>query len=411
MTTWLTAEAAARRLGVKPATLYSYVSRGVLTRRRSGDGHSRFDADEVEQLALRGRPRRARGELNAELVIESALTTLGADRPYYRGHDAIALAQKHELETVAALLWRGELPRREPVWQAPPDALESARAAQACLPADALPLERLQISTTVLAAYDPLRLALEPDAVVTIGRSLIAGLVDSLPAAADRAEPTAGPVTQAANQATISARLERKLTPRPLGGKRHDLIRMALVLLADHELAASTVAARMAASVRADPYAVVAAALGATGGALHGGASLGVEALLAEVDDPARAGAAMGRRLRRGERIPGFGHKVYKGPDGRGVALFQAISKAVPRNPRVAVARAILAEAERRNLPAFNADFALGLLADVNGMVPGAGEAMFAVARTVGWLAHALEEYAAPMKLRLRASYVGEPPG
>src|SRR5690242_14568263 len=103
---WLDVDQAAHRLGVKPATLYAYVSRGVLARRRSTDGHSLFDPAEVERLARRGRPRRTAGA--AELVIESAITTLGEDRPFYRGRDAVDLATRCELEEVAAWVWTGD---------------------------------------------------------------------------------------------------------------------------------------------------------------------------------------------------------------------------------------------------------------------------------------------------------------
>jgi citrate synthase len=97
---------AARRLGVKPATLYAYVSRGVLRRRPGADGRrSRFDAAEVAELARRGRPRRP---ADTELVVESAVTALGADRPYYRGRDALALAGAARFEQVADWLWTGE---------------------------------------------------------------------------------------------------------------------------------------------------------------------------------------------------------------------------------------------------------------------------------------------------------------
>src|SRR5437016_5065440 len=95
---------AARRLGIKPATLYAYVSRGVL--RRRGDGRrSVFDAAEVELLARRGRPRRA---AETELVVESALTTLVGNRPYYRGRDVLELAGAVRYEQVAGWLWTGE---------------------------------------------------------------------------------------------------------------------------------------------------------------------------------------------------------------------------------------------------------------------------------------------------------------
>ena len=186
-----------------------------------------------------------------------------------------------------------------------------------------------------------------------------------------------------------------------------DALRAALVLLADHELAASTLAARVAASVRADPYAVVATGLGAVGGALHGGASLGAETMLAAAQDAAAVPRVVGGLLRRGERVPGFGHFVYRGGDPRAGLLLAMVRSAVPASPRLAVVDAVLAEMHRRALPEPNIDFALAVLATCAGMIRGAGEVIFAVARTAGWLAHALEEYAASTPLRPRAVYTG----
>jgi citrate synthase len=393
MTTWLSASEAAERLGVKQATLYAYVSRGVLLRRRASTGQSLFDQGEVERLARRGRPRRTAGA--SEVVIESRITALGDDRPYYRGRDALELAASWQFEDIAELLWAGEPSAGHSVWRAAPQAVAAGRAAQSGLPADVLPLERLQVITPALAATDPLRLNLDPTGVVAIGQSLIAGMVDCLP---DQQPPPDG---------TIAARLWAKLSPSPAEPKSVDALRVALVLLADHELAASTLAARVAASVRADPYAAVTAGLGVMGGALHGGASLSAEAMLAEAADPDQAGHIMGQRLRRGERIPGVGHTVYKATDARATMLFDSIRRAAPGHPKLAVAEAMLGEARRRRLPEANVEFALAALAIATGMITGAGEAIFAIARTAGWLAHALEEYASPTRLRLRAVYTG----
>jgi citrate synthase len=225
----------------------------------------------------------------------------------------------------------------------------------------------------------------------------------------DRLPPAGAAPAKAAGH-TVAARLWPKLTAAPATPGLVDALRAALVLLADHELAASTLAARVAASVRADPYAVVSAGLAAMAGALHGGASLGAEALLAEVRHGQEASQALGLRLRRGERIPGFGHYVYKGQDGRGAVLMARVRAAAPGHDGLAAADAVLADARRRRLPEFNVDFALAVLTTVAGMPGGAGEAIFALARTAGWLAHALEEYARPTRLRLRAAYVGPPP-
>ncbi|MQA83340.1 MAG: helix-turn-helix domain-containing protein [Streptosporangiales bacterium] len=398
---WIGAGEAARRLGVKPATLYAYVSRGVLRRRRTGDGRrSLFDSGEIEELARRGRPRRPPSP--SELVIESQITVLGADRPYYRGRDALELAAEQSFEAVAAWLWTGTFPEQAAEWRADPGVLAAGAAAQRGLPAELLPLERLQVIVAALGATDPLRFHLDQPAVIAAGHNLIAGMVDCLPPA------TLGDVVPA--DATIPARLWGKLCPHPPTTGLLDLLRSALVLLADHELAASTLAARVAASVRADPYAVVAAGLGVLGGPLHGGASLGAEAMLAEVRDLGHASRVIGERLRRGERIPGLGHRVYTSGDRRATYLLDRIRAVAPESEPVAAAEAVLTESRRRRLPEPNIDLAVATLAGVADMIRGAGEAIFAVARTAGWLAHALEEYEHGTPLRPRAVYTGPEP-
>jgi len=420
VTEWIGAADAARRLGIKQASLYSYVSRGVLTRRTSQDGRtSMFDPGEVESLARRGRPRRAPGA--TELVIESALTEIAGDRLWYRGLEATVLATSRTFEEVAGFLWTGSFDDAGPSapWHATREAIAVGTAAQAALPPGTLPLERLQVIVPALAATDPLRLQLDPPAVVAAARCLVAGLVDCLPAAVSgRARPSAaagpgatagaaGPGATAGPGTSIAARLATRLCPHPDQPGLTGVVQAALVLLADHELATSTLAARVAASVRADPYAVVATGLGAVGGALHGGASLGAELMLASASDPSDAPRVVGELLRRGERIPGFGHFVYRTGDPRSVLLLSMIRDLAPGSPRLAVADAVLAEARRRALPEPNIDFALAALADAAGMIRGAGEAVFAVARSAGWLAHALEEYARKRPIRPRGIYTG----
>ena len=188
----LTAAEAARRLGVKPATLYAYVSRGVLSRGKAADGRaSLFHADEVERLARRGRPRRPPGV--ADITVESAITEIAGDRLRFRGLDAARLAVSRTFEEVAELLWTGELRSAREAWQARPAALAAGRAAQAALPAGTLPLERLQVIVPAMAATDPLRLQLDPAAVTAAGRSIIAGMVDCLPATVIPGPGVSGP--------------------------------------------------------------------------------------------------------------------------------------------------------------------------------------------------------------------------
>src|SRR5580704_5453030 len=427
---WISAAEAARRLGVKQATLYSYVSRGVLTRRRAGgrgggagagaDGGARadgvagrkgslFDPGEVEELARRGRPRRAPGL--AGLVIESGVTEITDDGLWFRGMDALDLARDWDFEDVCDLLWLGQPHPSSPAdageWQAARAAVAAGTAAQAALPPGTYPLERLQVIVPALAAADPLRLQFDPPAVAAAGRAIIAGLVDCLPPARPVSQQTPAGAANWQAPSGIPARLWTRLCPDDPPPSLLDALRAALVLLADHELAASTLAARVAASVRADPYAVVATGLGAVGGALHGGASLGAETMLAAAQDAAGVPRVVGDLLRRGERVPGFGHFVYRGGDPRAGLLLAMVRSAVPASPRLAVVDSVLAEMHRRALPEPNIDFALAVLASCAGMIRGAGEVVFAVARTAGWLAHALEEYTARTPLRPRAVYTG----
>jgi citrate synthase len=409
---WLTASEAAQRLGVKPATLYAYVSRGLLSRRTGTAGRSQFDPVEIDRLARHGRaPRRPAG---AEVVIASAVTTLGEDRPFYRGRDATELAVDTPYEAVAEWLWTGQSISDSPSWTESTDAVRVARAAQSGLAADVSTLERLLVAVPALASADPRRANLDPSAVPAQGRALIAGMIASLPG-----DPVTG---------TIAQRLWSRLTGTAANRRGRtaqlvDALRAAMVLLADHELAASTLAARVAASVRADPYNAVTAGLATLSGPMHGGASLGMEALLDEAlrrptaarsgpaggdDAPARASELIGLRLRRGERIPGFGHAVYRPSDGRCTVLLGLVRAARPDgDPALAVADALLAEGRRRGLPEPNIDFALAVLTRVAGMPIGSGEAIFAIARTAGWLAHTMEEYERPTRLRLRAVHHG----
>ncbi|MGH3149307.1 MAG: citrate/2-methylcitrate synthase, partial [Streptosporangiaceae bacterium] len=294
---WINAAEAAQRLGVKQATLYAYVSRGMLARRRGDDGRSSlFEAGEVNLLAdrgLRGEPRRAAG--TGDFVIESELTEVADGRIRYRGMEVTRLALWRPFEEVAAWLWTGGLGAggTPQPWQATQEAVAAGTAAQAALPEGTLPLERLRVIVPAMAATDPLRLHLEPSAVVAAGRAIIAGMVDCLP---DPSAPGAGaaPAVPSARLAEggIAGRFWYKICPKRPDPGLLSALRAAMALLADHELAASTFAARMAASVRADPYAVVATGLGALHAspphaAAYGGTSLAAETMLAAAREPA----------------------------------------------------------------------------------------------------------------------------
>ncbi len=164
----LTAQEAAGRLGVKPATLYAYVSRGLLRRERAPDGRSLFALVEVDRLARRGRRDRAPSAAT-ELRIESAITAIEDDAIFYRGEDLFGLARSRAFEEVAGFLWTGGFTAPLP-WATEAGAGEASERVQAALPAGALPLDRLRVSVAALAAADPVRYDTGQAAVVVTRR-------------------------------------------------------------------------------------------------------------------------------------------------------------------------------------------------------------------------------------------------
>lgn len=395
--TTMTVSEAADRLGVKLPTLYAYVSRGVLTRARgSSSRRTLLDASEVERLARRGRPRRASRPFLFEVEIETGLTEIRDHSIRFRGHDVAVLARSATFEQAATLMWTGSLPAESPGWRNV--ALDTSAGGDL--------VERLRLGVVLAALADPLRGDLDPPAVAACGASLIASIVDALPVVGDgRAPRLPLPNGAAPVRGSIAGRLWARSAP---GRARPDLVaalNAALVLLIDHELATSTFAARLAASTRADPYAVVLAGLGPVAGPLHGGASRVARRLL---DDAHRRGApaALAASLQRDRRLPGFGHFLYPDGDPRAVILLDQVRRAARGARTLDTVEGLLDAVRQRSAVQPNVDFALASLAFVAGMPEETGEAIFSIARTVGWLAHALEEYQeAPLRFRPRARF------
>src|SRR5579875_1958952 len=396
-TSLLSTTEVARRLGVKPQTVYAYVSRGLLTRHASST-HRRsvFAADEVERVA--GQARRPSRSGALEVVIETQLTALDPEgRLHYRGRDVMELARFRSFEDVAALLWGGEA---FAPWRLADSDRQLIGGLRPLLPDEASATELIPVAIAALGAADELRGDRRPDAVRRAGARMLAGSLELLSAGAgSNADPSAAARLWAATRADGGR-------PRPVQLAALDA---ALVLLADHELAASTLAARVAASAWADPYRVVLAGLGPLGGSLHGGASLAVEAMLRTAATPAGAFALLERQIATGG-APGFGHRVYQSRDPRAVVLLERLPAVADDQRALQTVEAVLEAARALDLPPPNVDFGLAALGHVMGLRPAAASTIFTVARTAGLIAHALEEYPHRLRFRPRATYVGPAP-
>lgn len=381
-TRWLTAEQATTQLRVSRQTLYAYVSRGRIGVTAAPDEPRRslYDATDVRRLAERSRTGRSRRAVAAstiswgEPILASAITRIEGGRLEYRGQDAIALAEAATLEDVAALLWQIDALPRADIAAAWPRARLEAGAAERCIAA----MADLATAGRWTGRVD----GVLPDAVRILDR--IAWAAAGLPGSDVRVS------TRPMHQ--------RLAATWGVGAKAADMIRRALVLIADHELNTSTYATRVVASTRAPLGACILAGLAALIGPLHGGMTNEVRALLAEPGVMADPAGAVAIRLARGERIPAFGQPLYPDGDPRAAAL---LSRLEMRGTPERLVEAMQAMTGIRP----NIDFALVMVEQRLRLPTGAAFALFAIGRSVGWIAHALEQWRYGTLIRPRAVY------
>lgn len=373
----LSTEETAARLGVKRETVYAYVSRGILSRQKAVDGKaSTFDEFEVDRLRRQrvgGHPGRL------EAPVTTAITEVRDGLVAYRGRPLSELAElQMSYEQTAALLW--DVDNAEP-WSAPEVMTSAVSSAVLLLPQTANLIDRLLAATVMASAHDPFRDDRTRASAAASMRHLVAATTDALPLALG---------AKLGRHATIADRLWPRLTNAPRTNAW--ILDRTLMLMADHGMASSTLAARIAASTRAGPHSAVIAGLGALNGPLHGAASRSVHALLQHAD-AAGPDAAIAEALRASGRLPGIGHFIHRTSDPRFAIMMASITESTMNARRIEIVNEVVRKTSARISAPHNIDFSLGSLTYVAGMEPDAGELIFALARVAGWVAHALEEY------------------
>jgi citrate synthase len=384
----LTAREAADRLGVKLDTLYAYVSRGRLRSVMApGTRERRYRAEDIETMLaarLGVRPTQDPAPEALMPVIGSSICLIENGRFYYRGKDAIRLSDSATLEEIARLLWLDELNFD---WASANWPVKAAAAT----PGFRL-IERCQVRLAALGDEDLPEHDLGRRRVIRTAWRILHELVGCIAPRLTSCEPIHRQLAAAWRLPAVGV----------------DLVRRCLVLIADHELNPSTFVARCVASTGASPYAVVAAALSALSGRRHGGETARAEGLLralAEGEDPM---AVMAGRLARGERLPGFGHPLYPEGDPRSAAILSALAQAAPEIHALASGAAEAGFRLTGRRP--NVDFALASTCVGLGLPRSAGLGLFIIGRTVGWIAHAIEQYESDILIRPRARYLGPRP-
>jgi citrate synthase len=366
-------EAALAALGVRPQTLYAYVSRGRIAMMPdpAEPRRSLYLSEDIDALTTRRARGRSVSRVAAstiawgEPLIDTGISTIRHGKLIYRGKDAARWAQTATLEETAALLWEGA--------------------------------ERVDFPTPTDAAPDPYRAlaAMVPTSTTTLGRSAERLRQD----AAYVVGHLAASLGAAPGLLPVHLRLARAWG---LDASKAERIRQALVLLADHELNASTFATRIAASTGASIAASLLAGLATLSGPRHGGAGA---ALLALIEEAERTGPepAVATWLARGQPLAAFGHPLYPQGDVRAIELLDGLAI----DPLALRLKEAVFDAAGA-LP--NIDFALAAITRAFGLPTSAPLALFTLGRSVGWAAHAMEQILTGTLIRPRGRYQGPEP-
>jgi citrate synthase len=392
---YLSAREASAELAISPATLYAYVSRGLIRSEPSPDSRShRYRAEDIRGLKERRTPSvepHGFKSFDPELpVMDSAIASITEQGAIYRGVNCVDLAEKDTLEHTATLLW--DVTGVDPF--APDNCPHVSDEMRAIAEAArrAAPIDRAIAVLALATSADPGAFTRAPEGRAMVGARILRLLVATMLNTTPSAEP-----------------LHQQIAKAWAPDHKHaaDLIRRALVLLADHELNASTFTVRCAASTGLNLYDSIIAGLAALKGPMHGGAgvlaSRLVKTLIDQDPEP-----VIRERVALGERFAGFGHGVYKRGDPRAMSLLNALTRA-------GAARKFTKEVPERIAEAtgefVNIDYALAVLAHSLRLAPGSELTLFAMARAVGWIAHASEQLQYGRLIRPRARYVGPAPG
>ncbi len=336
----------------------------------------------------------------------------------YRGYDIHDLAPNATFEEVCHLLWHGRLPTRAELGE-----LQSQLAAARPLPDGILrllrqlppsdPMDTLRTLASALAHYD--RDAPDNSPAASYRKTVrLTAQMASLVAAIGRVEANQGPIEPdpVMGHAANFLYMLTGQRPDPLAVRAFDC---ALILHADHELNASTFAARVTAATLSDVHSAVVAGIGALKGPLHGGANADVMKMLLEFGPtatPERVEGTIRERLARKQKIPGFGHRVYRTMDPRAVHLRQ-LSKDLgaragqPHWVEMSERIESTVRSEKNLNP--NVDFYSASMYYALGIPVSLYTPIFAVSRTSGWTAHVLEQLANNRLIRPRAEYTGPP--
>jgi len=372
---------------------------------------------DVKELTTDDAPVKARG-LEGVIALESELSSIDGQKGelIYRGYDINDLAEGASFEEVVYLLWNGELPTEDEL-----EALRSELQSERSLPApvvdflrnvpdDAHPMAVLQTTVSALGLYDQEANVMEEAANRRKAVRILAQ-IPSLIATFDRLRKGLDPVAPL-EEGSMARNFLYMLNDEDPGEAAERIFDVCLVLHADHGLNASTFTSRVVGSTLSDMYSAVPSAIGALKGPLHGGANREVMRMLLDIDEKGADPADYVRkRLEEGDRIMGFGHRVYKTMDPRAAILRDMVKELSEEEGDMKwyeYSMAVLETMKEETGIDPNVDFFSASTYYQLGLDPDLFTPIFALSRTAGWTAHLLEQWADNRLIRPRAEYVGK---
>tara|TARA_B100000029_G_scaffold505920_1_gene587529 strand:- start:8726 stop:9934 length:1209 start_codon:yes stop_codon:yes gene_type:complete len=392
---YLTAYEASEALGVTKATLYSYVSRGLIRSEGGeiGKREKRYSTEDVEKLKYRSKNLQ-KGDLDKNInhkndyfMGDSEITLINDGFYFYRGINVLKLATNQSFERVSSLIWTGKTNFR---FSIPQDNYWGEHKNWSYLKTLRV-IERFRVLLTLAESEDLSAYTLHRDGVAATGMRIIWLLTR----AATGGEPLGG----VANVFSMESKKEREGSAK--------LINAFLVLLADTEMDAATLAVRCAASAGASPYGSVSAGLSVFSGYKFSSNNERVEAFFKEAEASRNLEEMIIGRIRRGEIIPGFGQNQDQEIDTRAVFLLKMIEKTFPESNTLKLAWQIIEVTQKLMLIQYNIDFVLVVLLRILDMPKEVGLTLLTLARTAGWIGHSIEQYDKNSLIQPKVNYVG----
>lgn len=359
--------------------------------------------------------------LEGIVAAETRLSRVLGDegRLIYGGYEIEDLAERVSFEEVCHLLWQGELPDRSELNGLKDELFRSSAPRDEIvevlrlLPEDAHPMAALRTGISLLGAFDPEADDESPESNARKALVITAQL-PTMTAAFHRIRNGKEPL-QPREGLGLAANFLYMLTGEEPDELSARIMDVAFTLHAEHGLNASTFAARVTIATLTDIYSAITSAAGTLKGPLHGGANQRVMAALKEIGEPDRAEQWVADALERGEKVMGFGHRVYRTLDPRAPILKDLARELSEQSGETrwldiadGVNSSMREEMERRDKPIYaNVDFYSAPVYYTLGIPTDLFTNVFACARAAGWTAHVLEQLADNRLIRPRAEYVG----